>query len=119
MKLRENMRCPSCENGKLLSVEDLLSNFEGYVFVEKGFRCASCAEEFVPEEEGQKTIAAARKLGLWGEQLKLYRKLVKTAKGIILRIPNDMQRNLRLTGDEEIAISKVGRKLVIDISPKS
>jgi hypothetical protein len=117
MKFKEKMQCPSCGKGKLFTAEDILSNFEGYVFVEKGFRCGSCAEEFVPEEEGQKTIAAARKLGLWGEPMKLYRKLVKTAKGIILRIPNDMQRNLNLKGTEEIAISKVGKKLVVEFSP--
>lgn len=117
MKMPENAKCPSCGKGRLNPVDDILTNLEGYVFVEKGFRCATCGEEFVPEEEGQKTIEIARRLGLWGEPMKLYRKLVKTAKGILLRIPNDMQRNLGLKGNEEIAISKVGKKLVIDFSP--
>ncbi|MFH1247047.1 MAG: hypothetical protein V1644_01580 [Candidatus Micrarchaeota archaeon] len=47
-------------------VEDLLSEIEGYVFIEKGLRCIKCGEEFIGEKEGQKMIEAARKLGLWG-----------------------------------------------------
>lgn len=105
--------CPVCEKGKLITVEDILSEIEGYIFVEKGDRCTYCGEEFVPEEEGQKMIQIARKLKLWGEPLKLYRKLSRSARGIVLRIPSDLEKNLNIQGDEKVAISKVGKKKIL------
>ena len=110
-------KCPICGKGVLLSVDDIVSEIEGYVFVEKGTRCTACGEEFIAEHEGQKTVEVARKLGIWGEPLKLYRKLSKSARGTVLRIPTDLERALGLKGNEEIAISKVGRKIMIDILP--
>ena len=108
------MKCPVCGNAMLES-NDILSEIEGYVFVEKGFRCSNCGEEFVNEKEGQKMIEAARKLGVWGEPLKLYRKLSKSARGTILRLPSDIERALGIKGNEEIAIYKVGRKICIEV----
>lgn len=108
--------CPVCEKGKLVPADDIASEIEGYVFVEKGERCTSCGEEFIPEKEGQKMINVARKLGIWEKPLKLYRKLSKSARGTVLRIPSDIQKNLGLKGTEEVAISKVGeRKIVIEV----
>ncbi|HID26391.1 MAG TPA: hypothetical protein EYP22_00865 [Methanosarcinales archaeon] len=63
-------------------VDDILSEVEGYVFVEKGERCTQCDSEFIPECEGARMIKIARKLGSWGEPLKLYRKLSKSANGV-------------------------------------
>ncbi len=97
--------------------ENILSEIEGYVFVEKGLRCLKCGEEFIGEKEGQKMIEAARKLGIWGEPLKLYRKLSKSARGTVIRLPSDIERALGIKGDEEIAITKIGKRICIDISP--
>jgi len=108
--------CPLCEKGKLIEVEDILNEIEGYVFVVKGWRCSSCGEEILGEEEGQKMITAAKKLGVWGEPLKLHRKLSKSARGTVLRIPTDIEKNLHLKGNEEVSISKIGRnKIVVEI----
>ena len=105
--------CPICEKGKLVVVDDILSEIEGYIFVEKGERCTHCGEEFIPEEEGERMIKIAKKLKLWGEPLKLYRKLSRSARGIILRIPADLEKNLEINGDEEVMISKVGKKKIL------
>ena len=76
----------------------------------------SCGEEFVAEKEGQKMIEIARNLGIWGEPLKLHRKLSQSARGTMLRIPNDTEKNMRLKGNEEVLISKIGKnKLLIEI----
>lgn len=108
--------CPVCERGKLAKVEDIISEVEGYVFVEKGERCTHCGEEFVPEKEGQKMIQTARRMGIWGQPLKLHRKLTKSAHGVLLRIPADLEKNLHLKGDEEVAIAKVGpKKFVVEV----
>ncbi|MBI4406339.1 hypothetical protein HY571_00300 [Candidatus Micrarchaeota archaeon] len=115
--MNKKRKCPVCGRGALQNVNDIMSQVEGYVFVEKGERCSACGEEFIPEEEGQKMISAARKLGVWGSPLKLHRKLTKSAKGIILRIPSDLQKSLALRGDEEVELYKVGKKRVlIDIA---
>ena len=113
MKLKT---CPICEKGKLVYVEDILSEIEEYIFVEKGERCTHCGEEFIPEDEGERMIKIARKLNLWGEPLKLYRKLSRSARGIVLRIPADLEKNLKINGNEEVTISKVGKnKILIEL----
>ena len=57
--------CPLCEEGKLIDVDDIVSEIEGHFFVERGTRCDKCGEEFIPEKQAQKTIEIARKLGIW------------------------------------------------------
>lgn len=109
-------KCPVCEKGEIIEVEDILSELDGYAFVVKGKRCLQCGEEFINEKEGQKMIHAAQKLGVWGETLKLHRKLSKSARGTVLRIPTDIEENLHIKGNEEVAISMLGRnKILIEV----
>jgi len=112
----KEIKCPVCEKGKLVPVEDIVSEVEGYIFIEKGDRCTSCGEEFIPEEEGQRMIKIARRMNIWGKPLKLYRKLSKSGRGTVLRIPSDLEKNLDIKGDEIVVISKVGKnKILIEI----
>ena len=106
--------CPSCGRSELVPVNDIISEFGGYVFVEKGERCTACGEEFPYEEESQKTIEAARRLGVWPEPLKLHRKLSRSGGTLVLRIPSDLERQMELKEKTEVAITKVGRKIVIE-----
>ena len=107
-------KCIICEKGNLDKVEDIVIEIEGYVFVVKGERCSNCKEEFPYEEETQKTITIARKLGIWPEPLKLYRRLSKSGGGLVFRIPTDIEKQLRLTEKTEIGITKIGNKLVLE-----
>ena len=110
-------KCPVCEQGYLIEVDDIISEIEGHFFVEKGRRCSKCGEEFISEKHAQKTIEIARRLGIWGEQLKLHRKLSKSARGTVLRIPTDLEKSLHLKGEEEVLISRIGKnKLLIEIN---
>ena len=110
------MECPACEKNTLVEVEDIVSEIDGHFFVAKGKKCPSCGEEFVNEKEGSKLISIARKLGIWGEPLKLHRKLSQSARGTVIRIPIDIEKNMKLKGDEEVLISKIGKnKLLIEI----
>jgi len=112
--------CPICEKGFLITVEDVLSEIEGFIFIEDGERCSHCGEEFVSEEGSQKMIRIARRMKIWGEPLKLYRKLSKSARGIVLRIPVDLEKNLDIRGDETVAISKLGKnKILIELATAS
>lgn len=110
-------KCPVCEKGRLMEVDDVVSEIEGHFFIEKGTRCNSCGEEFIPGKQSQKTIEIARRLGIWGEPLKLHRKLSKSARGTILRIPADIEKNMHLKGVEAVFISRIGKnKLLIEIN---
>jgi YgiT-type zinc finger domain-containing protein len=102
--------CPVCRGGRMVEVDDIVNEMDGYFFVVKGMRCNSCGDELIDEYEGQKMIKLAKRFGLWGEPLKLHRKLSKSARGTVLRIPVDLEKELRLKGDEEVAISKVGKR---------
>ena len=106
--------CLACEKGNLVKVEDIILEIEGYVFIVKGDRCSHCNEEFPEEEETQKTISVARRLGVWPEPLKLYRHLSKSGGGLIFRVPADIEKQLKLSERTEIAISKVGNKIVLE-----
>jgi len=108
--------CKICERGNLVKVEDMTLEIEGYIFIVKGERCTHCHEEFPYEEETQKTITVARRLGVWPEPLKLYRHLSKSGNGLVFRIPSDLEKQLKLNENIEIAISKMGDKIVIEKS---
>ena len=107
-------KCKTCEKGNLINVEDIALDIEGYVFILKGDRCDSCNEEFPYQEETQRAITIARKLGVWPEPLKLYRHLSKSGKGLVFRVPSDLEKQLKLNEDVEISITKVGNKMVIE-----
>ena len=87
---------------------------EGYIFIVKGQRCDHCKEEFPYEEETRRTISIAKRLGVWPEPMKLYRHLSKSGGGLVFRIPSDLEKQLGLDENVEIAISKVGNKIVIE-----
>lgn len=114
-KAKGGTRCPACGKGVLVPVDDIVSQLEGYTFVERGRRCTVCGEEFLSEEESERLVKVARRLGLWGEPLKLRRKLSRSGRGTVLRIPADIERALGLHGDEEVSVSKSGRRIIIEI----
>lgn len=107
-------KCIACNKGELVKVEDIILEIEGYIFIVKGERCSNCNEEFPYEEETQRTISIARKLGIWPEPLKLYRHLSKSGGGLVFRIPSDLEKQLKLNENTEISISKIGNKIVIE-----
>lgn len=107
-------KCPICEKGNLTKVEDIILPLEGYIFIVKGEKCDKCNEEFPYEEETQRTIESARKLGIWPEPMKLYRHLSKSGGGLIFRIPADLEKQLKLNENTEIGITKIGNKIVIE-----
>lgn len=107
-------KCLICENGNLVKADDIILEIDGYVFILKGERCSNCNEEFPYEEETQRAISMARKLGVWPEPLKLYRHLSKSGGGLVFRIPIDLEKQLKLDENVEISITKVGNKIVIE-----
>lgn len=107
------MRCPVCEKGDLAKVDDILSEIEGLTFVERGQRCSNCGEEFIDEHDSERTTKVARRLGIWGEPLRLHRKLSPSGRGVVLRLPEDLRRSMGLKGTETVTLSKIGKKRVL------
>lgn len=107
------MRCPVCGKGTLVRVDDILSEIEGLAFVERGHRCSACGEEFIDQEDTERTIKVARRLGIWGEPLKLHRKLSPSGRGVVLRIPEDLRRSMALKGNETVSLAKIGKNRVL------
>lgn len=109
-------KCAVCEKGNLIEVQDVVLEIEGHFFIVKGKRCTCCGEEVINENEGQKMIEIAKRLGIWGEPLKLHRKLSQSARGTILRIPTDIEKSMKLKGNERVLISKIGKnKLLVEV----
>src|SRR5438552_18426351 len=97
-----NTRCPNCGKRRLVPADDITCEIEGYTFVEQGLRCGACGEEFIPEEQRQRMIRVARRLGIWVEPRKWRRKLSRSGRGTGLRIPTRTERSLQLRGDEQV-----------------
>ncbi len=57
--------------GELLPVDDIVSEMNGQNIIVRGHRCRKCGEEILSEEEAQRMIVLAKRLGVWGEPLKL------------------------------------------------
>jgi hypothetical protein len=93
--------CPACEKHSLVEVDNITSEMDGYVFMEKGRRCSECGEEFINEKDAQRTIEAAKKLGIWPQPLKLHRSLSKSGRGLVLRIPSDIEKDFKLIVNPE------------------
>ena len=106
--------CPVCEKAELIEVDNIVSEVDGYVFIEKGQRCAECGEEFIHEKDAQRTIEVAKKLGVWPQPLKLHRSLAKSGRGLGLRIPSDLEKDLKLKSGEYVSISKIGSRIIIE-----
>ena len=109
-------KCAKCQKQNLVQVDDIVNDLGGYLIITKGIRCTSCGEEYLDEEEGQKMINLAKRLKVWGQPMKLHRKLSKSERGTVLRIPIDIEKELHLKGTEEVSISKVGEnKILIEV----
>ncbi len=106
--------CKICGNGILEQVDNIVLEISGYVFIVRGESCTSCKEEFPYQEETDRTIKVARQLGVWPEPLKLHRHFSKSGNGLVFRIPNDLEKQMHLDENMEIAISKIGNKIVIE-----
>ena len=108
--------CIQCKKETLIEVEDIVNELDGYFILVKGIRCTSCGEEYIDEKEGQKMLQLAKRLNVWGKPMKLHRKLSKSARGTVLRIPSDIEKELHIKGNEGISISKIGaNKILVEL----
>jgi hypothetical protein len=107
--------CHVC-GGAYEKVDDIHCPFPGGIVVTSGYRCAGCGEEIFDEADMNRLISAAKKVGAWGGTTSLRRKLSRSGRTTVLRIPADIERILHLKGDETVDIEVAGkRKFIVQV----
>ncbi len=76
--------------------------------------CDSCGESFVDQDALRKIEARAKEMGLWGLAKKV--SIAKSGNSLVVRIPAELARFLRLRGGEEALIRPEGRgKIIVEL----
>jgi len=76
--------------------------------------CGACGEAYVDEKAMARIEARAKDLGLWGLAKK--GTIAKSGNSLVVRIPADLAKFLRLKGGEAALVRPEGReKIVVEI----
>jgi hypothetical protein len=76
--------------------------------------CDSCGESFVDQDAMKKIEARAKEMGLWGLAKKV--SIAKSGNSLVVRIPAELARFLRLKGGEDALVRPEGReKIVVEL----
>jgi len=76
--------------------------------------CSSCQEAFFDDEAMALLERRAKAAGIWGLGRKL--KVVKSGNSLVLRIPTDLAKFMKLKAGKEVYLHPEGdAKLVVDI----
>ena len=76
--------------------------------------CDSCGESFVDQDAMKKIEARAKEAGLWGLAKKV--SIAKSGNSLVVRIPAELARFLKLKGGEEALVRPEGReKIVVEL----
>jgi len=76
--------------------------------------CDSCGESFVDQDAMEKIEARAKEVGLWGLARKV--SIAKSGNSLVVRIPAELARFLRLKGGEDALVRPEGReKIVVEL----
>lgn len=77
--------------------------------------CASCGEEYFPEETMEIVEKKLKAKGLWGVQPRKVN-LWRSGKSVVLRIPKELTDELDLKPNEEVTIYAEGKnKIVVNL----
>ncbi len=76
--------------------------------------CDSCGEHFIDLEDFKRTEKRAKELGLWGLAKKVT--IAKSGNSLVVRIPAELARFLRIKGGEDALVRPDGReKIVVEL----
>jgi YgiT-type zinc finger domain-containing protein len=104
-------RCPVCGKGELHRGRIREQMFGVDLGEYPAEICDSCGESFVDLEAMRKIEARARKLGLWGLAKKV--SIAKSGNSLVVRIPADLARFLKLKGGEDAVVRPEGRERIV------
>ena len=107
-------QCPVCGKGKLRRGKVREQMFGVDLGEYPAEICGSCEESFVDQEAMRKIETRAKELGLWGLAKKV--SIAKSGNSLVVRIPADLARFLKLKGGEDALVRPEGReKIVVEL----
>lgn len=108
------VRCPVCGKGELHRGKIREQMFGVDLGEYPAEICDSCGESFVDQKAMKKIEARARELGLWGLAKKV--SIAKSGNSLVVRIPAELARFLKLKGGEDALVRPEGRgKIVVEL----
>src|SRR5437870_9245171 len=107
--------CPACGKGELHRGKVREQMFGVDLGEYPAEICDSCGESFVDQKAMRKIEARAKELGLWGLAKKV--SIAKSGNSLVVRIPAELARFLKLKGGEDALVRPEGReKIVVELS---
>jgi YgiT-type zinc finger domain-containing protein len=107
-------KCPVCNKGTLRKGKIREEMFGIDLGEYPAEICDSCGESFVDEVAMRKIEARAKELGLWGLAKKVA--IAKSGNSLVVRIPAELARFLKLKGGEDALVRPEGReKIVVEL----
>ena len=104
-------QCPACGKGKLRRGKMRERMFGIDLGEYPAEICNSCGESFVDQKAMRKIEARAKELGLWGLAKKV--SIAKSGNSLVVRIPAQLARFLRLKGGENALVRPEGRETIV------
>ena len=109
------VRCPACGKGELHRGKIREQMFGVDLGEYPAEICDSCGESFVDQKAMRRIEARAKELGLWGLAKKV--SIAKSGNSLVVRIPAELARFLKLKGGEDALVRPEGReKIVVELS---
>ena len=106
--------CPSCNKGKLRSKKIKEEMFGVSLGEYPAQVCHVCGESFLDERAMADLEARAKAAGLWGLGKKA--RVVKSGNSLVIRIPADLAKYLKLKAGTEVYVHPEGNdRIVVDI----
>jgi len=106
--------CPVCGKGKLRRGKAREEMFGIDLGEYPAEICDACGESFVNQDAMKKIEARAKEMGLWGLAKKV--SIAKSGNSLVVRIPAELARFLRLKGGEDALVRPEGReKIVVEL----
>ena len=107
-------QCPVCGKGKLRRGKIREQMFGVDLGEYPAEICDSCGESLVDQKAMKKIETRAKELGLWGLAKKV--SIAKSGNSLVVRIPAELARCLKLTGGEAALVRPEGReKIVVEL----
>ena len=103
--------CPACGKGNLRRGEVREEMFGTYLGTYAADLCPACGESFVDEGAMARIEARARRLGLWGLAKKVT--IARSGNSLVVRIPAELARFLKIRGGEEALVRPEGRERIV------
>jgi YgiT-type zinc finger domain-containing protein len=108
------VRCPICGKGNLRAGVVHETMFGVALGDYPGEVCDRCGESFLSSETMKGVEDRAKELGLWGLASKV--KIAKSGNSLVVRIPSQLARYLRLKSGQEVLVApEEANRLVLEV----